>query len=110
MNRKKKILWWLFSPNPKQKKPESGPVGSESKSPEKVIIYSAPACSDSQVAKRFFSEHKVDYQDKNLEKPENRKELVKKYGWLLTPTIIINDVIFLGFGINIENIVKRLHL
>ena len=110
MSRRKKIFWWLFSPRPEKKKSKSAPEKSESESSGKVVIYSAPACSDSQVAKRFFSEHKVNYQDKNLEKPENREELVKKYGWLLTPTIIINEVIFLGFGINIENIVKRLHL
>jgi len=110
MNRRKKIFWWLVSSKPAKKKTKSVSEKSESESSGKVVIYSAPTCSDSQVAKRFFSEHKVDYQDKNLEKPENRKELVKQYGWRLTPTIIIDKVIFLGFGINIENIVKRLHL
>jgi len=110
MSRRKKILWWLFSSKPEQKKTKSVPEKSESESSGKVVIYSAPNCPDSQLAKRFFSEEKIDYEDKNVEKPENRRELIKQFGLLLTPTIIIGKTIFLGFGINIDDILKILDL
>ena len=110
MNRRKKIFWWLFSSKPEQKKSKSAPEKSGSESSGKVVIYSAPDCPDSQLAKRFFSKEKIDYEDKNVEKPEIRKELIKKYGLLLTPTISFGQTIFLGFGINIDDIIKILNL
>lgn len=110
MSRRKKIFWWLFSSRPEKKKSKSAPEKSESESSGKVVIYSAPDCSDSQLAKRFFSEEKIDYEDKNVEKPEIRQELIRTYGILLTPTIIIGKTIFLGFGINIEDILRILDL
>ena len=110
MSRRKKIFWWLFSTRPEKKKSKSAPEKSESESSGKVVIYSAQNCTDSQLAKRFFSEEKIDYEDKNVEKPEIRQELIRTYGILLTPTIIIGKTIFLGFGINMDNIMKILNL
>ncbi len=110
MSRRKKIFWWLFNSRPKQKKSKSAPESSESKSSGKVLIYSSQNCTDSQLAKRFFSEQKIDYEDRNVEKPEIRSELLKRCGLLLTPTIIIGKTIFLGFGTNIDNILKMLNL
>ena len=110
MSRRKKIFWWLFSSRPEKKRSKSAPEKSESESSGKVVIYSAPNCPDSQLAKRFFSEEKIDYEDKNVEKPEIRQELIRTYGILLTPTIIIGKTIFLGFGINIDDILKILNL
>jgi len=65
---------------------------------------------DCEAAKRFFSEQKIEFEDKNVEDYWNREELVQKYGQLLTPTIIIDDEKILGFGINREKIVKLLKL
>ena len=110
MNRRKKIFWWLFSSKPEQKKSKPAPEKSESESSGKVVIYSTLNCPDSQLAKRFFSKEKIDYEDKNVEKPEIRQELLRTYGILLTPTIIIGKTIFLGFGINIDDIIKILNL
>lgn len=110
MNRRKKIFWWLFSSKPEQKKSKSAPEKSESESSGKVVIYSAQNCPDSQLAKRFFSKEKIDFEDKNVEKPEIRQELIRTYGILLTPTIIIGKTIFLGFGINVDAILKMLNL
>jgi glutaredoxin len=110
MSRRKKIFWWLFSSRPEKKKSKSAPEKSESESSGKVVIYSAPNCTDSQIAKRFFLEQKIDYEDRSVEKPEIRKELIKNYGLLLTPTILIGQTIFLGFGINIDDIMKILNL
>jgi len=110
MSRRKKIFWWLFSPRPEKKKSKSAPEKSESESSGKVVIYSAQNCPDSQLAKRFFSKEKIDYEDKNVEKPEIREELIRTYGILLTPTIIIGKTIFLGFGLNINEVLKILKL
>jgi len=110
MNRRKKIFWWLFNSRPAKKNSKSTAEKSESESSGKVVIYSAQNCTDSQVAKRFFSEQKIDYEDRNVEKPEVRNELLKRYGLLLTPTIIIGKTIFLGFGINIDDILRILNL
>ena len=65
---------------------------------------------DCEAAKRFFSENKIEFEDKNVEDYWNRQELVEKYGQMLTPTIIINDEKFLGFGINRGEIIRRLSL
>lgn len=46
--------------------------------------------------------------DRNVEDYWNREELVQKYGQMLTPTIIIDNEKFLGFGINKEKISKKL--
>jgi len=110
MNRRKKIFWWLFNSRPEKKNSKPAPGKSESKSSGKVVIYSGQNCTDSQLAKRFFSEQKIDYEDRNVEKPEVRSELLKRYGLLLTPTIVIGKTIFLGFGLNIDGILKMLNL
>lgn len=62
------------------------------------------------MAKRFFSQNGVVFEDKNVEEPKFRDELVGKYGRMATPTIIIEDEVILGFGINKENIVKKLNI
>ncbi len=110
MSKRKKIFWWLFPSKENKKELAAQATGPESASADKVIIYSAQDCPDSQLAKRFFSEQKIVYEDRNIEKPEIRSELLKRYGLLLTPTIIIGKTIFLGFGINVDNILKMLNL
>jgi glutaredoxin 3 len=65
---------------------------------------------DCEAAKRFFSENKVEFEDKNVEDYWNRDELVKKYGQMLTPTIIIDGEKILGFGINKEKISMKLKI
>lgn len=65
---------------------------------------------DCQAAKRFFSQNGVEFEDKNVEEPKFRDELVEKYGRMATPTIIIDHEVILGFGINKEKIVNKLNL
>jgi hypothetical protein len=36
--------------------------------------------------------------------------LVKKYGRIATPTIVIGDEVILGFGINKDKILEKLNL
>ena len=45
-----------------------------------------------------------------MEDSKFRDELVKKYGRMATPTIIIDEEVILGFGINKDKIIKKLNL
>lgn len=75
----------------------------------KAIVYSLPTSVDCQMAKRFFSENGIKFEDKNVEEPEFRDELVKEHHSLTLPTIVIGDEVILGFGINKERIVEKLN-
>jgi hypothetical protein len=45
-----------------------------------------------------------------VEESKFRDELVEKYGRMATPTIVIGQKVILGFGINKEEIAKKLNL
>lgn len=64
----------------------------------KVTIYSTPTCHFCHMAKEFFKENKVEFEDfdvsSNLEK---RKEMVDKSGQMGVPVILIKDQIIVGF-------------
>ncbi|MGB7062790.1 MAG: glutaredoxin domain-containing protein [Candidatus Zixiibacteriota bacterium] len=61
------------------------------------------------MAKRFFSENGIEFEDRSVENPKFRDELVEKYERMATPTIIIDDEIILGFGINKSKIMGKLN-
>jgi hypothetical protein len=52
----------------------------------------------------------VEFEDKNVANPKFRDELVHRYRRMATPTIIIDDEIILGFGINKDKIAEKLNL
>lgn len=52
----------------------------------------------------------MEFEDKNVADPKFRNELVHRYRRMATPTIIIDDEIILGFGINRSKIVGKLNL
>jgi glutaredoxin len=76
----------------------------------KAIVYSLPTSVDCQAAERFFSENGVEFEDRNVEEPEFRHELMREYGSLTLPTIVLGDEVILGFRINKGKIAKRLNL
>ena len=73
----------------------------------KVTIYSTPTCHFCHIAKDFFKEKGVEFEDfdvaQNLEK---RKEMLEKSGQMGVPVIIIKDQIVVGF--NRQKIVELL--
>lgn len=77
---------------------------------QKKIIYSSEICSDCQLAEEFFKKNDIDIEIKHIENPENRKELEKKHGKVLVPTIILGDDKFIGFEQNKDKIKKKLNL
>ncbi len=64
----------------------------------KVIIYTTPLCPFCEMAKEFFQEKKVTYQEKDVfSDSEARAEMVKKSNQLGVPVIEINGEIVIGF-------------
>ncbi len=76
----------------------------------KNIIYSSAICSDCQMAENFFQKNDIDIEIKQIENPEYRKELEKKHGKVLVPTIILGKDKFIGFEQNQEKIMEKLGL
>lgn len=67
---------------------------------KKVTIYSTPSCHFCHMAKDFFKEKGVEFEDfdvsKNLEK---RKEMLEKSGQMGVPVILIdNKDLIIGFN------------
>jgi glutaredoxin 3 len=65
----------------------------------KVTIYSTPTCHFCHMAKDFFKEKGVEFEDfdvsQNLEK---RKEMLDKSGQMGVPVIVIDDKLIVGFN------------
>lgn len=72
----------------------------------KIIMYTSETWPDCQQAKRFFASHKFETTVKDIANPENRDELVEKYGRMAVPTMVINGEVILGFVANKDKIEK----
>ncbi len=76
----------------------------------KTIVYSLPTSTDCQRARQFFSENGIQFEVRNVEEQKFKNELVTGYHSLTLPTIVMDNEIVLGFGINKNRIMKRLNL
>jgi glutaredoxin len=76
----------------------------------RAIMYSLPEAVDCQAAIQFFSENGVQFEDRSVEQPEFKRELVTEYGSLTVPTIVVGHEVILGFGINKDKIAKALNI
>ena len=66
---------------------------------ETVTIYSTPSCHFCHMAKDFFKENNVAFQDFNVaEDMVKRQEMVTKSGQLGVPVIIIGNNLIVGFN------------
>lgn len=73
---------------------------------EKVLIYSTPTCHFCNMAKAFFEENNVAYENFNVaEDAAKRQEMVEMTGQLGVPVIRIGDDVVVGFD---EGKVKEL--
>jgi glutaredoxin-like YruB-family protein len=64
----------------------------------KVIIYTTPSCPYCQMAKAFFKEHNVSYEEKDVSVDEKAvEEMIHKSGQLGVPVIDIDGQIVIGF-------------
>ena len=65
----------------------------------KVTVYSTPTCHFCHMAKDFFIEKGVVFEDFNVSSDlEKRKEMVEKSGQMGVPVILINNDIIVGFN------------
>ena len=65
---------------------------------KKVIIYSTPSCVYCNMAKAFFKDNAVKYDDRNVVTDEkSRDEMIQKSGQIGVPVIDIEGEIIIGF-------------
>ena len=65
----------------------------------KVTIYSTPTCHFCHIAKDFFKENNVAFEDFNVSSDlEKRKEMLEKSGQMGVPVIIIDNNLIVGFN------------
>ena len=64
----------------------------------KVIIYTTPTCQYCKLAKAYFQEKGVEYEEKDvLTDLQARKEMIEKSGQLGVPVITIGNNVVIGF-------------
>ena len=64
----------------------------------KVTIYSTPTCTYCQLAKQFFSENGVDYEEVDVAADNARlQEMVELSGQMGVPVIKVEDQVVVGF-------------
>lgn len=62
------------------------------------VIYTTPTCQFCKMAKAFFAEKGVDYEEKDVAVDlEARREMVEKSGQLGVPVIAVGDNVVIGF-------------
>ena len=65
----------------------------------KVTIYSTPTCHFCHIAKDFFKEKNIAFEDFNVSSDlEKRKEMLEKSGQMGVPVILIDDKLVVGFN------------
>ncbi len=64
----------------------------------KVKIYTTPTCAYCKMAKNYFKENNIEYEEFNVaEDAEKRQEIFEKTGQMGVPVIEINDQFVIGF-------------
>jgi len=64
-----------------------------------IKVYSTPGCPWCNVAKDFFTSHKIDFKDIDVSVDEKAAQyMIKKSGQMGVPVIEIDDKIVIGFN------------
>jgi len=65
---------------------------------KQVTIYTTPTCTYCKMAKEFFREKNIQYQEYDVVNDlEKRKEMVDKSGQMGVPVIFVGDEMTIGF-------------
>ena len=65
-----------------------------------VKVYSTPTCPWCTKAKKFLSEHKIEFEDINVAADASaRDDMIKKSGQMGVPVLDIDGQIILGFDV-----------
>lgn len=64
----------------------------------KVTIYTTPTCGYCQMAKEFFRDNNIEYEEYNVaEDIEKRNEMIERSGQMGVPVIFVDDEMVIGF-------------
>ncbi len=64
----------------------------------KITIYSTPTCGYCNMAKEFFEDNNVEFEDFNVaENEEKRNEMIKRSGQMGVPVIYVDEEMTVGF-------------
>ena len=64
----------------------------------KIMIYSTPSCAFCVMAKEFFKENNIPFEEYNVAADlEKRKEMMQKTGQMGVPVIDIDGSVVIGF-------------
>lgn len=64
-----------------------------------VTVYSTPTCHFCHMAKDYFKEHNVAFEDFNVsEDLGKRQEMIQKSGQMGVPVIVIGENLIVGFN------------
>lgn len=65
---------------------------------KQVTIYTTPTCGYCKMAKEFFKEHKIAFEEYDVaENEEKRNEMIEKSGQMGVPVIYIDNDMVIGF-------------
>lgn len=73
-----------------------------------VKIYTTPVCAYCKMAKEFFKNHSIKFEERNIATDgEARDEMIEKSHQLGVPVIDVNGQIFVGFNRReLEKVIK----
>ncbi|OGZ46121.1 MAG: NrdH-redoxin [Candidatus Ryanbacteria bacterium RIFCSPHIGHO2_02_FULL_48_12] len=75
----------------------------------KVTIYTTPTCVYCKMAKKYFQEHGVEYQEKDVAMDlKAREEMIEKTQQMGVPVIDVDGQIVIGF--DQEHLAELLHI
>lgn len=65
---------------------------------KEVTIYTTPTCGYCKMAKEFFEENDIEYQEHDVaQDEEKRNEMIEKSGQMGVPVIAVDDEYIIGF-------------
>ena len=75
----------------------------------KITIYTTPNCPYCLVAKQYFQEKKINFEEIDVSKDQKKaQEMIEQSGQMGVPVILIDDEIIVGFDQEkIEAILKQ---
>ncbi|MEK7479648.1 MAG: glutaredoxin family protein [Patescibacteria group bacterium] len=63
-----------------------------------IIIYTTPSCVYCKMAKAFFAEHNVQYEEKDVTKDDAARDaMIQKSGQMGVPVIDVHGKVVVGF-------------
>jgi glutaredoxin len=62
-----------------------------------LIVFTLPGCPACHRCKQYLNEKGVIFEERSVDNPEYRRQLVEDYKRMATPTLVLGDEIIVGF-------------